>query len=377
MDYEQKYKEALERARESHDKSNGFIKKEWIETIFPKLKESEDEKIREEIIKNIRQDIEIECTLSEDEGNRWIAWLEKQGEKSDYNPYKATIESIAAMVEKYANGDLRDFYDNIKVKCKDAMEYDNTWNKKQGEQKPYIGDADTMRKNLVKQSKQKPAVKIEPKFKAGDWIVNNHGKVNQVFTTNYRDEYIVLDDGSYFNRSECDNYRLWTIDDVMDGDVLASINGAIFINAGSSSSKKRVTLDCYCYLSVQSEFCIEEHKTGSWFYKNDIKPATKEQCELLFSKMKEEGYEWDAEKKELKKIDGYCKEHCKGFQETGKCYADGECKAKRDSERSNIVERLTAFAVHLQKRGAFRDDLCMDFEHEAQSFIELQNNKEL
>ena len=41
------------------------------------------------------------------------------------------------------------------------------------------------------------------------------------------------------------------------------------------------------------------------------------------------------------------------------------------------VEQLTAFAQHLQKRGAFRDDLCMDFEHEAQSFIELQNNKKL
>ena len=32
------------------------------------------------------------------------------------------------------------------------------------------------------------------------------------------------------------------------------------------------------------------------------KPATKEQRELLFQKMKEAGYEWDAEKKELKKI---------------------------------------------------------------------------
>lgn len=36
------------------------------------------------------------------------------------------------------------------------------------------------------------------------------------------------------------------------------------------------------------------------------------------------------------------------------------------------VEQLTAFAQHLQKRGAFRDDLCMDFEHEAQSFIEFR-----
>lgn len=45
--------------------------------------------------------------------------------------------------------------------------------------------------------------------------------------------------------------------------------------------------------------------------------------------------------------------------------------------KNNIAEQLTAFAVHLNKRGAFRDDICMDFEHEAQSFIEMQNNKEL
>jgi hypothetical protein len=51
--------------------------------------------------------------------------LEKQDEKSDYNPYKVTVESISAMVEKYApvGSNLQDFYDNIKVKCKDAMDY--------------------------------------------------------------------------------------------------------------------------------------------------------------------------------------------------------------------------------------------------------------
>ena len=50
---------------------------------------------------------------------------------------------------------------------------------------------------------------------------------------------------------------------------------------------------------------------------------------------------------------------------------------EKQGEQNNIVQQLTAFAQHLQKRGAFRDDLCMDFEHEAQSFIEMQNNKKL
>lgn len=32
---------------------------------------------------------------------------------------------------------------------------------------------------------------------------------------------------------------------------------------------------------------------------NEVYPATKEQRDLLFQKMKEVGYEWDSEKKEL------------------------------------------------------------------------------
>ena len=35
------------------------------------------------------------------------------------------------------------------------------------------------------------------------------------------------------------------------------------------------------------------------------------------------------------KINSYCQEHCKGYQETGKCFADGGCKAKKDAEHNS------------------------------------------
>jgi len=44
-----------------------------------------------------------------------------------YNPYKAAVESIADMCQRYDRLDfesLQDFYDNVKVICKDAREYD-------------------------------------------------------------------------------------------------------------------------------------------------------------------------------------------------------------------------------------------------------------
>lgn len=147
--YEQKYKEALERARKINSREGVAAPSDWTicEVIFPELRESEDERIRKGLIKGLSamRDIHKHQTFSDDAINidDAIAWLEKQGEKSDYNPYKATVESITTMVEKYASGNLRDFYDNIKVKCKDAMEYDNTWIEKQGEQ-PYWSEEDEL-----------------------------------------------------------------------------------------------------------------------------------------------------------------------------------------------------------------------------------------
>lgn len=64
--------------------------------------------------------------------------------------------------------------------------------------------------------------------------------------------------------------------------------------------------------------------------------------------------------------DGQYKQDCNTFTNYLKEWAQGW-----------LIEQLTSFAQHLNKRGAFRDDLCMDCEHEAQSFIEMQNNKEL
>ena len=52
----------------------------------------------------------------------------------------------------------------------------------------------------------------------------------------------------------------------------------------------------------------------------------------------------------------------------------GFCNFLKEWAQEWLIEQLTAFAQHLNKRGAFRDDLCMDFEHEAQSFIEMQQH---
>ena len=75
--YEKKYNEALERARDVYtyycDDREQLRK---IESIFPELKESEDERIRKEIISFLK-DFEKDHYRSVN-FNSWIAWLEKQ-----------------------------------------------------------------------------------------------------------------------------------------------------------------------------------------------------------------------------------------------------------------------------------------------------------
>ena len=103
-------------------------KQEWSE---------EDENMIYEICSNIKFAAKNRATLTDSLANKQIEWLKslRPQNKYAYNPYKAVVESIAEMCKHYdkaSHSGLRDFYDNIKVKCKDAKEYDslypqNTW----------------------------------------------------------------------------------------------------------------------------------------------------------------------------------------------------------------------------------------------------------
>ena len=84
MDYEKKYKEAFKRARNYCKGHHTDVNpKAMAEYIFPEFHESEDEKIREEIVDYLKKfiphcddDLVVKSKL-------WIAWLEKQGEPQD------------------------------------------------------------------------------------------------------------------------------------------------------------------------------------------------------------------------------------------------------------------------------------------------------
>ena len=147
--------------------------------------------------------------------------------------------------------------------------------------------------------------KVEPKFKVGDWIVNKTcGSV-------YRVESILLPQSKCYYLShnggivlvsftDEQNYRLWSIEDAKDGDVLFYDDGwtCIFKNIHG------IWYSSYCFITADGEFNkgYERHAIDAKI-NGHVHPATKEQRDLLFQKMKEAGYTFDFEKKELKKIE--------------------------------------------------------------------------
>ena len=204
--------------------------------------------------------------------------------------------------------------------------------------------------------KQKPIDKIEPKFHVGDWVVHDmsDGRVTPPFQIiEMTNKSYVLDNGECFYFSDAEEiYRNWTIEDAKDGDVL-TIGNEYFLFKAKKDNTSPVVYISHCFADSAGAFRVTNGRDCGEFLsiEHGIKacPATQEQRDLLFQKMKEAGYEWDSNKKELRKIDDYCKENCKGFQEIGKCYVDGECKAKREAEQkpawSDDDEKMMQFIL--------------------------------
>ena len=141
----------------------------------------------------------------------------------------------------------------------------------------------------------KPIPIKKSRFHEGEWVVTRYGKINQVITVDEDGDGFTLDDCNYFSGSWKDEYHLWTIQDAKDGDVLVDVYG----NIGIFQKNDDFDWTSYCSLGINGGF--QNFKVE---HENDkTHPATKEQRDLLFEKMNEAGYEWNDEKKELKKIE--------------------------------------------------------------------------
>ena len=119
-----------------------------------------------------------------------------------YNPYKVAVESIAEMVEKYEpsyrfdiDSKVCDFFDNVKVKCKDAMEYDKMFPQEEFvSKKQYDEDLEQAYKNAdkVQFNRGMDEVLTNPKkyFHVGDTIrLKNFNAPEHTITSIFNGRY--------------------------------------------------------------------------------------------------------------------------------------------------------------------------------------------
>ena len=290
MDYEKKYKEALERARgllEGMDEGDYFASNEDIENIFPELKESEDEQTRREI-RNFIWGYPDKLP----ERDKWLAWFEKQDEKvTNINGEDYGIDGLyhAIRILERTVGKVTGYQSDDGI-----LEHKAAIN--------------AVKELYEKQGENKHTDKVEPKFKVGDWITNGDyiWKIVEVTPLDYilqsQDGDIVDDTISYVD----EQFHSFTIEYAKDGDVLYAKGGHFYFKEYvfkfSSFTEDNVISTHFGYDIFHGTFDTKLSRFGREEDFVFVNPATKEQRDLLFQKMKEAGYEWDIEKKELKKI---------------------------------------------------------------------------
>lgn len=229
-----RYNEALEKAKTLKECSTNTEVVGYMDELFPELKESEDERVRKELLAVID-----DLILPNEQHDRFVTWIEKQG--------KQTPEA-------------------------------------------------------VNKEKADNSIKIEPKFKIGDWVVRKDGQ--DFFYVGRRFAQITKFDGSTC-QVNCDiwdrtvNIRHWIIEeDARDGDVLAASDGSIFIFAGiiNESCKYHIAL------STNGEILVNKDENHYWETISGARPATREQCNLLFEKMAKKGYRWNTSNNKIVKL---------------------------------------------------------------------------
>jgi hypothetical protein len=294
--YEKKYKEAQKWIESIYSELSHEQQME-AEAFFPELKESEDERISKEIIKYLERTVPHHHRDEVLKSKEWTAWLEKQGEQNSYTgvsfKYNGHTFGMCARdggAEILMDGNLKAF-----VSLDKSFVYPVTPIPVFKAENFYVSKVDGQIHDMT----YNHVNNVEPKFKVGDWITNS---IETVQITGYDIDYgYQVDYKGNLQHRDTDiiekKYHPWTIEDAKDGDVL-NANGAPFIY----KKHDKDSVYFYCGVNLADEF-VEANGFDIWNNNNKVYPANKERRDTLFTKMKEAGYEWNAEKKELKKVD--------------------------------------------------------------------------
>ena len=287
-----RYDEALEIARQYwNDRAMPIGTNFKLERMFPELMESEGEGIRKELISFVRGMLACHDKPNAERDEKyesWIAWLEKQGQQKPI-----------VIIPKFRVGD------EIKTSNEESLTITKIDENGYWSEDLFIcGFDEECIWDLVG---QKHADKIEPKFKVGDWIVTNKNHIWYVDETPETTSYLYRLINQY-GKVEVAEFevvdnaaRFWTIQDAKDGDILSWDNGRYTIIFKELKDNKIIA---HCSYNNHSEHFRTQGNYDTMFDSHlKFVLGTKEQRDFLFQKMKDAGYTFDFEKKELKKIE--------------------------------------------------------------------------
>ena len=189
------------------------------------------------------------------------------------------------------------------------------------------------------------------KYKIGDWVVlslHEEEYTMQIDSFFEEDEVGLVDAGETMTfrgplaKSEI---RPWTIHDAKKGDVLYTpkglgVEGIFLVGGWKQVDDTGKTLCSPVGYRVEDDEIVAGGLGALWWKGviDPFLPATKEQRELLFSKMKKAGYKWNKDEQRLEQI----------YVRTNKIYISGPISGRDPNERR---EAFTEVELYLSRHG--------------------------
>jgi hypothetical protein len=290
------YDEVVERLKDFRFEYRFSSFGDVIEEKFPEIKESKDEKIREELLNAFQESEDsLYMVLTPHRRESFIAWLKKQGEQSQYwKPSEEQLEALDYAYNSCPDTERGNYYEGVLETIIDDL---HKLSEKQGEQKPD---------------------KVEPKFKVGKWYQCTKDFFGKGVTFDKNTAYYCAKEGCLQDEYGChiaivkdlyDNFKLWDITkDAKDGDVLIDKSNdrecPFIFKATKPSDIKTDILNPLAVLGYCGIGGAGFTTSSGWgdtanciYY-----PATKKQRDALIKAMADAGYTFDFEKKELRKL---------------------------------------------------------------------------
>lgn len=226
----------------------------------------------------------------------------------------------------------------------------------------------------INEQKVDNANKVEPKFHERDWIISNNKKSTYQVIEVKRGIYVVRDNADnheyHIGIEECEKSgRLWTIQDAKEGDVLYSPeHNLLWIYKDKDTYYVATNLNYPHDISIGADIVIP----------SDVRPATKDRQTILFERMKEAGYEWDAEKKELKKIEdepkpepeNYKKQVMSEMTNLAKDYIQQKPIWKPTKEQINAIRLARSFVTDDFSDNPTLSEILLELEKQLKNIME-------